>query len=85
MSKSPHTAKFRAKVSKEYLEGSSYSFLSEKTALNQWVAKYRIHGIVVFATSSGNVSYSSDFKKMCVEEVLRGEGSVNDVVAKYNI
>ena len=90
MGKSPHTAEFRAKVSQEYLEGSSYSFLSEKynigkTTLQQWVAKYRIYGIVAFATSSGNASYSSDFKKMCVEEVLRVEGSVNDVVAKYNI
>ena len=90
MGKSPHAAEFRAKVSQEYLEGSSYSFLSEKynigkTTLQQWVAKYRIHGIVAFATSSGNASYSSDFKKMCVEEVLRVEGSVNDVVAKYNI
>ena len=53
MSKSPHTVEFRAKVSQEYLDGSSYPFLSEKynigkTTLQQWVAKYRLYGIAAF-------------------------------------
>lgn len=90
MPKSPHTPEFRAKVSQEYLDGSSYSFLAEKynigkTTLQQWVAKYRLHGIAAFIKSPGNSSYSSDFKKMCVEAVLSGEGSVDDVTARYNI
>lgn len=90
MAKSPHTPEFRAKVSQEYLDGSSYPFLAEKygigkTTLQQWVAKYRLYGIAAFIKPSGNSSYSSDFKKMCVEAVLSGEGSVDDVVARYNI
>ncbi len=90
MAKSPHTPEFRAKVSQEYLDGSSYPFLAEKygigkTTLQQWVAKYRLYGIVAFIKHPGNCSYSSDFKKMCVEAVLSGEGSVDNVVAKYNI
>ncbi len=90
MAKSPHTPKFRAKVSQEYLGGSSYPFLAGKynigkTTLQQWVAKYRLHGIAAFIKAPGNSSYSSDFKKMCVEAVLSGEGSVDDVVARYNI
>lgn len=90
MSKSPHTPEFRAKVSQEYLDGSSYPFLAEKynigkTTIQQWVAKYRIYGITAFIKTSGNSSYSSEFKMMCVETVLSGEGSVDDVVAKYNI
>lgn len=90
MAKSPHTPEFRAKVSQEYLDGSSYSFLVEKygigkTTLKQWVAKYRLYGIAAFIKPLGNSSYSSNFKKMCVEAVLSGEGSVDDVVAKYNI
>ena len=90
MSKSPHTVEFRAKVSQEYLDGSSYPFLSEKynigkTTLQQWVAKYRLYGIAAFFKVSGNSSYSSDFKKMCAEAVLSGQGSVDDIVAKYNI
>lgn len=90
MAKSPHTPEFRAKVSQEYLDGSSYPFLAEKygigkTTLQQWVAKYRLYGIAAFIKHPGNSSYSSDFKKMCVETVLSGEGSVDNVVAKYNI
>lgn len=90
MAKSPHTPEFRAKVSQEYLDGSSYLFLAEKynigkTTLQQWVAKYRLYGIAAFIKTAGNSSYSSDFKKMCVEAVLSGHGSVDDVVARYNI
>lgn len=90
MAKSPHTLEFRAKVSQEYLDGSSYPFLAKKynigkTTLQQWVAKYRLHGIAAFIKHPGNSSYSSDFKKMCVEAVLSGEGSVDDVVARYSI
>lgn len=82
MAKSPHTPEFRAKVSQEYLDGSSYSFLVEKygigkTTLRQWVAKYRLYGIAAFIKPPGNSSYSSNFKKMCVEAVLSGEGSVD--------
>ncbi|MDE6979805.1 MAG: helix-turn-helix domain-containing protein [Lachnospiraceae bacterium] len=87
MAKSPHTPEFRAKVSQEYLDGSSYPFLAEKynigkTTLQQWVAKYRLHGIAAFIKAPGNSSNSSDFKKMCVEAVLSGEGSVEQVVPK---
>ena len=34
---------------------------------------------------AGNASYSKEFKVSCVLAVLRGEGSVDDIVAKYNI
>ena len=34
---------------------------------------------------SGNRRYSKEFKIMCVEAVISGAGSVNDIVAKYNI
>ena len=91
MSKSPHTPEFRAMVSQEYLDGiGSYRFLAERynigtRTLREWVAKFRIHGIDAFITQTGNTAYSSDFKIMCVEAVLSGKSSVNDIVAKYNI
>ena len=91
MSKSPHTPEFRAMVSQEYLDGiGSYRFLAEKynigtRTLREWVAKFRIHGIDAFITQTGNTAYSSDFKIMCVEAVLSGKSSVNDIVEKYNI
>lgn len=90
MAKSPHTPEFRAKVSQEYLDGSSYPFLTKKynigkTTLQQWVAKYRLHGIAAFIKPPGNSSYSSHFKKRCVDAVLSGQESVDDVAARYNI
>lgn len=91
MSKLPHSPEFRAKVSQEYLDGNgSYNYLAAKygissKTLRQWVAKYRIYGIAAFITKAENTSYSSEFKTMCVEAVLSGEGSVDDIVAKYNI
>ena len=91
MSKSPHTPEFRAMVSQEYLDDiGSYRFLAERynigtRTLREWVAKFRIHGIDAFITQTGNTAYSSDFKIMCVEAVLSGKSSVNDIVAKYNI
>ena len=91
MAKSPHTPEFRAQVSQEYIDGlGSYDYLAAKynigsKTLKQWVAKYRLYGIAAFINKNGNSSYSSEFKTMCVEAVLLGEGSVDDIVAKYNI
>lgn len=91
MPKSPHTPEFRAKVSQEYLdEGGSYNYLANKynigsTTLKEWVSRYRMYGTTAFNTSVGNASYSADFKTKCVKAVLMGEGSVDDIVVKYNI
>ena len=91
MSKSPYTPEFRAKVSQEYLDGlGSYNYLATKYSLSsrvikEWVAKYRLYGITAFTNKSGNTSYMSDFKTMCVEAVLNREGSVDEIVAKYDI
>lgn len=91
MANSPHAPEFRAKVSQEYLDGlgSTVSLaakynIGQKT-LRQWISKYRIHGIVAFTNTARNTSYSSQFKTICVEAVLSGKGSVDDIVAKYNI
>ena len=91
MAKSPHSPEFRAKASQEYMDGNgSYEYLARKygickRTLRHWVAKYKIYGIEAFTNKSGNASYSSEFKTMCVEAVLSGEGSIDDIVAKYNI
>ena len=34
---------------------------------------------------AANASYSKEFKVSCVLTALRGEGSVDDIVVKYNI
>lgn len=91
MARSPHTPEFRAQVSQEYLDGyGSYAFLATKYSigrqtLRQWVAKYKIYGVEAFAIKQGNSAYTAEYKSMCVEAVLSGEGSVDDIVVKYNI
>ena len=90
MSKSKHTPEFRAKVSQEYLDGEgSFSFLASKygigcTTLKGWVNEYRIHGISAFCHQK-NRTYTKELKIKCVEAVINGEGSVNDIIAQYGI
>ena len=91
MPKSPYSPEFRAKVAQEYLNGlgsfpaiANCHGIDEKT-VREWVAKYKLHGITAFIGSNGNDSYSSAFKMKCVEEYLSGQGSLNDIISKYNI
>ena len=49
------------------------------------ITKSYLGGIFYEQITAGNFSYSSDFKKMCVEAVLSGQESVDEVVARYNI
>ena len=91
MSKSKHTAERKIEIVKKYLAGEgSYATIAamhsigEKT-LKDWVHRYREQGETGFSCRTGNRHYSKEFKKRCVEAVLRGDGSVDDIVAKYNI
>ena len=92
MPKSKHSPEFRATVSQEYLDGiGSVHFLADKygigyTTLRGWINEYRIHGISAFChPTDKNKTYSKEFKINCVEAVLNGEGSVDDIIAKYEI
>ena len=92
MPKSKHSPEFRAKVSQEYLDGiGSVHFLADKygigyTTLRGWINDYRIHRISAFChPTDKNTTYSNEFKINCVEAVLNGEGSVDDIIAKYEI
>ena len=91
MSKSKHTAEWKIEIVKKYLAGEgSYATIAamysigEKT-LKDWVHRYREQGETGFWQGTGNKHYSKTFKTKCVEAVLRGDGSVDDIVAKYNI
>jgi transposase-like protein len=76
---------------REYLAGEgSFATIAAAngmgpTTLRGWVHKYQEQGEAAFAVKDGNTHYSKEFKIRCVEAVIRGEGSVNDIVAKYNI
>lgn len=90
MPKSKYSPEFRAGVSQEYIDGvGSVHFLADKygigySTLRGWINEYRIHGISAFCHKT-NRSYSKEFKITCVKAVINGEGSVNDIIAKYGI
>lgn len=91
MSKSKWSADFRTKVAQEYLDGKgSFYYLANKyhigrATIHKWVAAYKVHGIAAFICGPGNASYTSEFKTMCVEEVISGYGSSVDIGAKYKV
>lgn len=92
MPKSKHSPEFRAKVSQEYMDGvGSIHFLADKygigySTLRGWINEYQIHGISAFChPMNKNRTYSKEFKIKCVEAVLNGEGSVDAIIAKYEI
>ena len=91
MSKCKYSPELKIKVAQSYLSGKgSFESLSEEfgvssKSVKDWVKKYYEHGDIAFPVREGNASYSSEFKQKCVEAVLRGEGSVDEIVAKYNI
>ena len=56
-----------------------------KSMLNEWLPIYREHGPSAFIKTGGNRTYTSKFKENAVLEYLSGEGSYNDIAAKYNL
>lgn len=75
----------------EYLNGEgSYETIARANgiatrSIRRWVRKYRERGDAAFVPHVGNANYSKEFKTACVEAVLLGNSSVDDIVAKYNI
>ena len=91
MAKSKCSAEMKISLAKKYLAGEgSYDSISQangisSTTLKRWVRQYRAQKEANFFCVGGNRHYSKEFKEKCVKAVLSGEGSVNDIVAKYNI
>ena len=89
--KSSFSPQFKEMIVKEYLEGNiSYRSLASKynvafRTIEQWVDKYKLHGISALYPRINNSSYTKEFKLMCVKEVIDDFRSVAEVVAKYNI
>ena len=46
---------------------------------------YKKHGSEIFNNKPHNRSYSKEFKEKVVKEYLAGQGSLNDLMAKYGI
>ena len=59
-----------------------WDILAEASLLGKEI---RGTGQTSFMERAANASYSKEFKVSCVLTALRGEGSVDDIVVKYNI
>ena len=91
MAKPKYSSELKISIVRAYLEGSvsqwdlAARYRVGRQTVYSWIKKYQAQGEAGFIQHSGNAQYSKGFKLMCVEAVLRGEGSVDDIVAKYNI
>ena len=91
MRKNKYPGDLKIEIAKAYINGEgSYDYLASKygvghKSVETWARMFREHGEGGFVTLPGNRSYSSEFKTQCVEEVLAGLGSVDDVIAKHGI
>ena len=91
MSKSKHSAERKVQIVREYLSGAgSYDEIAKANGtsgrtLRSWVRRFQEHGAEVFCSGSETRCYNKAFKTKCVEAVLSGQGTVDDIVAKYNI
>jgi transposase-like protein len=50
-----------------------------------WANRYSVHGVSCFEEKKYNQSYSREFKEKIVKEYLNGEGSIDNLTAKYNL
>lgn len=91
MGKRKHSVEWMIDRVNEYLNGNgSYNSIANdngisRTALRDWVAAYRHHGVDAFIKNTGNKKYGREFKISCVEAVIKGELSVMECTAKFGI
>ena len=91
MGKSKFTSEDKVEIIQAFQAGAvSYSMLRETYGMEpseiyKWKKRYEEHGIAAFERGNGNSRYTQEFKIQCVEEYLHGEGSLPQIVAKYNI
>ena len=91
MSKPKYSSDLKLQIVKAYLnEGGSHRSLAAEwgvghKSVERWVQKYCAQGELAFIDNANNASYSSEFKIRCVEVVLTGKGTLDDITAKYNI
>lgn len=91
MSKAKYTPEKKVEIIEAYKTGIiTKTQLKEVYGMNpdtiyKWLPQYEVNGIRAFAKGPGNTSYTREFKIQCVEAYLKGEGSLNEIAAKYNI
>ena len=56
-----------------------------KNTIREWLKKYEKYGMSAFQEKSHNKSYTKEFKIQVVEEYIRGHGSLDELIIKYDI
>ena len=95
---SKYSSEIKIKACEEYLSGElshqdickkygiEYSQKSHNSMITKsWIYIYKVHGPDGFLKRPGNNKYTSEFKKMVVEEYLNGNGSLAEISARYEI
>lgn len=91
MGKTKFTPEKKVEIIETYKSGKvGYSQLKDVYGMHpdeiyRWISKYEANGIRAFVRKKGNAAYSREFKLQCVEEYLKGYGSLDDITAKYNL
>ena len=93
-----YSSEIKIKACEEYLSGElshqdickkygiEYSQRSHNSMITKsWIYIYKVHGPDGFLKRPGNNKYTSEFKMMVVEEYLKGNGSLTEISARYEI
>ena len=56
-----------------------------KKTILEWLKKYEKYGMSAFQEKSYNKSYTKEFKTQVVEEYIKGHGSLEKLIVKYDI
>ena len=91
MAKRKHSADWMLTRVREYLSGKwSYQQIAKANGISEqslrcWVRKYEEQARPLSWKELRTQATARNFKISCVLTALRGEGSVDDIVVKYNI
>ena len=91
MSKPKFTAAQKVEIIEAYINGHvGHSRLQDIYGVHPdtiygWITRYENYGITAFSQGVGNKCYTKDVKLQCVRAYLNGEGSLNEIVARYNL
>ena len=91
MSKRKVTAEERIEAAKACVEGrmsrreAARRLRVDSTNIDEWVARYKAKGAEAFFESGHNAVYPESVKLHAVKEYLQGEGSQQEIAAKYGL
>lgn len=86
-----YSEEIKLEIVREYMEGNTSSTaLSKKYGcgkrlVHNWLARYKSQGVEAFREKDKNQFYTSEFKRLVVEEYLRGGIGLEPLAIKYNI